>query len=302
MAEGVLLPADGLGHVAERRDQQSEVRVGGWADIDVEISAGHSARASHQRLHRAGDRSRGVVRDGDGCENDEHQQHVNRRGQIVDLHLDLAALNDEGKGQDVTLAMGEGDGTVDLDVLRSAGEALGAVDLSAAQNDGLVDLAGKPLGLDMGGEEIATAGGDELLAAVKVQVVAEDARQPTENLVIEHLLRTGRIVRVDVILDDALCRVQRRLPAIEILRLQTVGQIRGDEQHEDDQRKDDHGAEVDRGSRSEVYFARRANHGEDQRQRPNGHCDQNERDGPDGHAAAAAHLLSERRHLQRKGV
>ena len=59
VAQIVLLPADRLRHVAERRHEQAEVGVGGDAEIDVEIAARDGARAADQRLHRPRHAARG---------------------------------------------------------------------------------------------------------------------------------------------------------------------------------------------------------------------------------------------------
>ena len=59
-----------------------------------------------------------------------------------------------------------------------------AIELPSAEDDRRVDVAGEPLRLDVRREEIAARRRDELLAAIEMQVVADDARQPRQHLVV----------------------------------------------------------------------------------------------------------------------
>ena len=68
------LEADGLRHVAKGGDQQAEVGIGGRLDVDVELAAGHGARAADQRLHGARHAARGEV--GHGDRNDHRRGHT----------------------------------------------------------------------------------------------------------------------------------------------------------------------------------------------------------------------------------
>ena len=78
---------------------------------------------------------------------DEDQQHVDRRGQVVHLRLDLAPLHDQRQRQRVVLAAHEVDRRVDLDELRRARIAACAQICCPPSDDVRVDVARQPLRL-----------------------------------------------------------------------------------------------------------------------------------------------------------
>ena len=132
-----------------------------------------------------------------------------RAVELVDLRVDLALAQRERHADD-GLPVVDPDRRRRHQVLVGADRLAGDVGRPAVERERAVDVAGRARRQQARREQVALAGGEQAGAGEDVDVLADDAAQPDQQVVVERR-QVGGAARLDAgeVLDDAAGRQRR---------------------------------------------------------------------------------------------